>query len=164
MGYPPALLLREEGALALDAPAVAADIAVFAHDAMAGDGEGDAVGGARLGDGAGRRWLADGAGDLAIGARAAVRDGAQCLPDAPLEGRRLHIQRQIEVRLLAVQMADDRRNGGIEAGGIPRDRGGGIFLLQRGREGVVRVTKVMAQMPRSVAATSRSPSGQGTMV
>ncbi len=63
---PPAPLLREEGALALNAPAVATGVAIFPHDAMAGNGEGDMVGGTGLCDGAGGGRLADGAGNLAV--------------------------------------------------------------------------------------------------
>src|SRR5437764_672619 len=100
--------LGEDGALAGDAPAVAAGIAILAHHAVAGDGKGDGIAAARLRDGTGGGRLADHPGDLTVRARAAVRDRAQGFPDAPLEGRRLDIERQVEVRLLPFEMADDR--------------------------------------------------------
>src|SRR5437867_11917213 len=91
------LLLVEQGALALQAPAVAAQRAVAADDAVAGDDDRNRVGGAGPGHGAGGGRLADGAGDLLVSAGSAVGDGAQLLPDAPLEGGRADVQGQVEV-------------------------------------------------------------------
>src|SRR2546426_837315 len=86
----------EEGALALDAPAVARKRTVVAHDPVAGDGDRDRVRRASLRDGAHGFRQADALCDLRVGHRRAGRNLAQCLPDALLKGGAAYIERQIE--------------------------------------------------------------------
>src|SRR5690242_5790598 len=90
------------------APAIAAHVAVFAHDTMAGNGNSDGVGGAGIRHSASGSGLANALRNLAIRTGLAVRYSLQCLPDAPLKSRRLHIKRQIKVWLLAVEMPHQR--------------------------------------------------------
>ena len=101
------LLLLEQGGLAFEAPAVPGQVAVLADDAMARDDDGDRVGGAGAGDGANGSGLADGAGDLGVRARGAVGDAAKFVPDAALERGGLHVERQVDMRFLAAQVAKD---------------------------------------------------------
>ena len=70
--------------------------AITADHPMAGHDDGDriaAVGGA---DGAGRTGLAQALGQLPVGARLAVRDLQQAVPDRALERRAGEVQRQVE--------------------------------------------------------------------
>src|SRR3989449_9947333 len=86
----------EEGTLALDAPAVARERAVVAHDPVAGNGDRDRVRRASLPDGAHGFRRADALRDLRVRHRGAGRDLAQRLPDALLKGGAAHIERQVE--------------------------------------------------------------------
>src|SRR3989344_7332797 len=70
-------LLGEQGALAGQAQAVAAERAASAHHAVAGDDERHRVRAAGGADGAGGPRLADGPGDFAVGASPAVGEAAQ---------------------------------------------------------------------------------------
>lgn len=104
------LFLLEQGALAFEAPAVAGQVAVLADDAMAGNDDGDRIRRAGASDGANGSGLADGARDLGVRARSAVRDAAKLVPHAALERGGLHVERQVDMRLLAAQMAEDFAN------------------------------------------------------
>src|SRR5258707_7780949 len=86
----------EQGALALDAPAVARERAVVAHDAVAGNGDGDRVGGAGVRYRAHGFRHADALRDLRVGHRRPRRNLAQRLPDALLKGGAAHVERQVE--------------------------------------------------------------------
>src|SRR2546422_861271 len=86
----------EEGALALDAPAVARERAVVAHDPVAGNGDRDRVRRASLPDCAHGFRRADALRDLRVRHRGSGRDLAQRLPDALLKGGAAHIERQVE--------------------------------------------------------------------
>lgn len=101
------LFLLEQGVLAFEAPPVAGQVAILADDAMARHNDGDRVGGAGASDRANGSGLADGAGDLGVRARGAVGDAAKLVPDAALERGGLHVKRQIDMRLLAAQVAQD---------------------------------------------------------
>src|SRR6266699_631468 len=102
------LFLGEETLLAFFAPAIAAEVPVFAHHAMAGNDERDGIGCAGLGNGARSPGFPDGLGNFTIRACATIRDGLQGLPDAPLESCCLYIYGEIEMRLLAVQVVKQR--------------------------------------------------------
>src|SRR5207237_4194863 len=65
------LLLLQQLAFSLDAPAIAAKAAVPLHDAVAGNDEADVIGGARARDRADRTRRADRVRDLAVRARLA---------------------------------------------------------------------------------------------
>src|SRR5260221_14575094 len=89
-------LTFEQRPLALDAPAVARERAVVAHDAVAGNGDGDRVGGAGVRHRAHGFRRADALRDLRVARRRAGRDLAQRLPDALLKGGAAHVERQVE--------------------------------------------------------------------
>src|SRR5262245_30523330 len=99
-------LLFEQLALALNAPAVAAQFAVFADDAVAGRDECRRIRSASAGDGARGCGLADAACDLAVRSRLAIRYAAQFFPDSFLKRSALHVERQGRVRLLPGQMRE----------------------------------------------------------
>src|SRR6185437_6725113 len=104
------LFLLEQRVFAFEAPAIAGQVAVLADDAMAGNNDGDRIRGAGARDGANSSGLADRACDLGVRARGAVGDAAKLVPDAALERGGLHVQRQIDMRLLAAQVAEDFAN------------------------------------------------------
>src|SRR4051794_7003007 len=87
-------LAVEQRALALDAPAIAREIAVGADHAMARDRDGERVGGAGLGDRADGAGRADLARDLGVARGLAGRDLAQRLPDSLLERGAADVERQ----------------------------------------------------------------------
>ena len=89
-------LLPDQFTLALDAPAVARQIAIAADDAVARNGQCDRVGGAGASDRTGRGEGADPTGQLHVGHRPADRDRAKLLPDAALERRPAHIEREMK--------------------------------------------------------------------
>src|SRR5258706_226695 len=91
-------LTFEQRPLALDAPAVARERAVVAHDAVAGNGDRDRVGGAGVRHRAHGFRHADALRDLRVGRSRAGRDLAQRLPDALLKGGSAHVERQIETQ------------------------------------------------------------------
>src|SRR5207247_865234 len=86
--------------------------------------------------------LAQLAGDLAVGTGRAARDLEQLLPDAPLERRRAHVQRQVEVRQRPGQMAPHLLGPPGEGGVVARPRRGGELAPQLGLEGGVLVAEV----------------------
>src|SRR5258708_26051084 len=100
-------------------PAVSADCAIRAHDAVAGDDDREAIAGAGPGHRppGGRR--ADRGGDLTVGARFAARDLPERVPDPELERSSTQIEWQ------------------ITRGGLPFDTG--YDLAQGGRQGTVVV-------------------------
>ena len=73
-------------AFSFDAPVIAGELAVTGVDAVAGNGEGDAICGAGAGNGADCGRLSELRGDLEVGARFALRDLLQSVPDFLLEG------------------------------------------------------------------------------
>src|SRR6266480_3127023 len=89
-------LLREERALALDAPAIAGEIAVAPHDAMAWHDDGELVAGAGLRNCTHGSGLPQRGGDVAVGRGAAGRDFLQRTPYPRLKRRAADIERQVE--------------------------------------------------------------------
>ena len=83
---------RQQRPFTGEAPAVAAQGAVTADHAVAGDGQGDRVGAAGLGHGPHRLGGAQPAGELGVAHGAAGGDQAQLLPDAPAERRAAQIE------------------------------------------------------------------------
>src|SRR4051812_39643725 len=77
----------QEPALAREAAGVAGERAVGADDAVAGDDDADRVQVIGEADGPGAIWVADVFRLLAIGARFACRDAAECGPGTLLIGR-----------------------------------------------------------------------------
>src|SRR3954447_19517216 len=105
--YP--LLVFEQCALGVEPAGVARQRAVGADHAVAGDDDRDLVAAVGPADGAGD--AAELARDVAVGARLAVGDPAQRVPDLELERRAVLGERQREVRALAgevlVELARD---------------------------------------------------------
>src|SRR5438874_3850995 len=89
-------LLREERALALDAPAIAGEIAVAPHDTMAWHDDGELVAGAGLRNGTHGSGLPQRGGDVAVGRGAAGWDFLQGTPYPRLKRRAADIERQVE--------------------------------------------------------------------
>src|SRR3954466_7891390 len=79
------LLVGEQPALALDAAAVADQLAVGANHPVAGDHDADRVRAIGQADRAHRRWAADRARDVTVGSAFSARDPAQRAPDRALE-------------------------------------------------------------------------------
>ena len=102
------LLFFQQPAFALDAPAIAAEFAVLANDAMTGRDEGRRIGRAGSGDGAGGGRPPYARGDLAVRSALGVGNSAQRFPDPFLKSRPLHVERQVGMRLLARQMREKR--------------------------------------------------------
>ena len=75
---------------------------------MAGNQERDGVGRACAGHCACGRGPADCGRDLLVAAGFAVRDRLELAPDAPLEGRGAHVERQIDVWRSAAQVLQER--------------------------------------------------------
>src|SRR5207302_3377652 len=123
-----AALQSEEALLALDPPTIPAQAAVFPDGAVARDHQRDRVRRARPADRPRRAGLAEPPGDVAVGARRAVRDRPQLLPDAPLEGGGLNVQRQIQAGVMALQVPHDRADPAIGAAVPPADLRGRILL------------------------------------
>src|SRR5262245_48862136 len=136
------LLAVEQGALPLQPPAVAAQSAVLADDAMTRNDDRYRIGRAGPGDSAGRRRLAERLGDLAVGARAAGRDRLQLLPDAPLEGRCLDVQGQLEVWLLTAKVIEQLLQPGPQRVVVALDCRRGILLEERLLQDGVAVAEV----------------------
>ena len=94
---------------------------------MTRDHQRDGVGGASACHGSCCGRPADRGGDLPVGARAANRDRLQRAPDLLLKRGRPNVQRQVEVRLRAVQVAHQRRHRRAQSRIVPRHRRGGEF-------------------------------------
>src|SRR5258708_18253902 len=105
----------EQGALALDAPAVSRQRTVVAHDPVAGNGDRDRVRRASLRDGAHGFRQADALRDWRVGHRRAGRNLAQRLPDALLKGGAAYIERQIEPERWRFDEADHFSHPLLEA-------------------------------------------------
>src|SRR5690606_24088019 len=110
----PRTLPLEQRPLALDAPAIAGQIAVAAHDAMAGDRNRDPVRRACLAHRSHRARRTDPLGELRIAERLPGRDRAQRLPDALLEGRAAQVERQVESDLGRLDESDHARDSTLE--------------------------------------------------
>ena len=125
-------LAIDQGALALDPPAIAGERTVGAHHPVAGDRHRQRVGRAGAGDRAHRPWLADFPGDVGVGHRLPRRDFAQSPPDALLEGRAAHVERQIEPDPGRLDEADHPRHQGFEIA-VAADQPGA-------RESILKIT------------------------
>src|SRR5262245_59115087 len=144
--------LIQQRSLALDAPAVAAQPTVLADHTMAWDDQRDWVGRAGACNCSRRRGLAERLGDSPVGAGAAVGDGPQRLINSPLERGRLYVERQIEVGLFPVKVAEDRADPFAQPFTlIARDVGGWILARQSGFERRI----VIAQADEADAALRR---------
>ena len=96
---------RQQRVLARQAPTIAAQAAVLAQHAVAGDSQRCGVGRAGAGHGPGRRRLAQLHGQLGLSAGGAVGDGLQGAPDTVLKLGACDVQGQVQLALLAAQVS-----------------------------------------------------------
>src|SRR5205085_6717507 len=115
----------EERGLARRPPAVPAERAVGAHDAVAGDEQRDAIARARPRHRSDRARAADLGGDGGVRSRAAVRDLLQRLPDPPLKGGGGDVDGKLQRKTATLEMVDDLR------GGFAQPVRGGLHLRPR---------------------------------
>src|SRR5579863_10453171 len=99
--------MLDQSLFPIETPAVAGQIAILAHNAMARHYHGHGVRCTGASDGANRLGSSNSTSYLAVSARCAVWNPAQLFPNAPLERGRLHIGRQVELRFPAAQMCED---------------------------------------------------------
>ena len=97
----------EQVALALDAPAIPAEAAVFTHDPVAGDHHRQLVARARAGHGARGRRPAELPRDLGVRPRRAAGNPLERFPHEPLEGGSPHVERH-PLRLVACEARHHR--------------------------------------------------------
>src|SRR5687768_18305549 len=81
---------------------------------MARDGHRERVGATRLRHRADRCWRAETPRDVGVAPRRSRRDLAQGLPDALLEGRPAHIERQVDRRRRCLNQPNDLRDQFLE--------------------------------------------------
>src|SRR5258708_35591285 len=86
-------LLPDQFTLALDAPAVACQIAIGAGDAVARNGQSDRIGGAGASDHTGRGRGADPKGEPHVGNRPSTLERATLPPDTALTRSPAHLAR-----------------------------------------------------------------------
>src|ERR1041384_1814167 len=143
------LFQREELALALQSPGVAAHAAVGPHRTVAGHGKRHRVGAAGAADRTHRRGRADGAGDLRIRTGLASRDAPQLVPDAALAHRAANVERQpCEARFAF----DEGEDPGFQVLQLARhDFGRPKLLSEEAFEALV----VIAQLDRAKALVGR---------
>src|SRR5581483_2473375 len=124
--------LGEQRPLTAETPAITSQAAVLANHAMAGNDNGNGICSARASHGPDSGRLAERPGDLTVGARLAVRNGLQFLPDPALKRGSLHIDRKIDMGLAALEMRkhvlDEAGHGAM----MPADLGLRVFLGQKG--------------------------------
>lgn len=86
----------EERTFAFNAPAITGKAAVVAHNAMAGNGDGNGIGGTGTRDGPHGLWCTDPIRNVGVAGGAAGRNGLQCLPYALLESGAANIEGKVE--------------------------------------------------------------------
>src|SRR5678815_890359 len=111
----------EKHPLALHAPAIAAELARAAHDAMTRDHQRNAIRCTCARHRTRRARLADRLGYFRVRADLAIRQLLQVTPHDQLECRAAHVERQIEPWLQSAQMPVERRHPRLE-----------LFLVRRG--------------------------------
>jgi hypothetical protein len=102
-------LAIEQRPLAFHTPGVTRDRPVVTHHAMTGNGHSQIVGRAGACDGPHRPRRPDAASNLGVRHPLANGNLLQDLPDAPLECRAAHIERQIQTDVRIFDEADDAR-------------------------------------------------------
>ena len=103
----------------LDAPAIAGEVAVGAHHAMAGNRDRKRVGAAGLRDRAHSFRLTDRARNLLVGRRLAGRDGAQSHPHLLLERGAADVEGKIQALTRRLDETDHLRHHALEFGLAP---------------------------------------------
>src|SRR5690349_20844701 len=88
----------------MGSPAVSGQASILLHDAMAGNCQRYGIAGACPGYGTHGLLVTHFFGDLTIAARFSIWDFAQGFPNAALEGRSLHIEREVQANIAALQI------------------------------------------------------------
>src|SRR5487761_22480 len=136
------LFLREQSALAVEAPTVSGEVAVFAHHAMTRHDDRNGIRGAGASDRANRSRLTYGASNLRIRTGRAVGNAAKFIPHAALKRSGLHVERQIEIRLLAAHAPDDFANPLAQILRVAVDFGSRIFARKSVFQSRIRIAQV----------------------
>ena len=108
----------EQSLLAFEAPTIAAEAAVFADDAVAGNNDGDGIGGAGASHGADGPGIADAASNFGIGARLAAGNAPELFPNAALEGGAANVERDFAALGAGAEARDHSAGPGADAAGI----------------------------------------------
>src|SRR3984893_18067590 len=101
------MLLRQQAPLALCSPAIAARDPIFSYHPVARNNQRYWIASTGLGNRTSSPGIAHSLGNFAVGACATIGNASQFFPDTPLESSGLNIQRQIEMRLLTIQVFQD---------------------------------------------------------
>jgi hypothetical protein len=125
---------RQKLDFAFDSPAVAAQATIFPDHSVAWNHDGDWIGGA----GAIRGPQL--ASDLSIRSGTAVRYGTQRCPDATLKGGGANVDRQVEMRLAAVEMPYQDAGPFAQRFVIALDPCSALFAPEDGHQRLIRVT------------------------
>ena len=105
--------MRQQGALALDAPGVAGQLAIAAHHPMARNHHRQRIGGAGAGHRAHRARRANARGQLTVADGVPAGNIAQRLPHPLLKSRAANIQRQAQISAGARHPANHLRHQGF---------------------------------------------------
>lgn len=108
---------------ALDTPAVTGQGAIGTHHPMAGNGDRQRVGGTGLRHRPRGLWSADALGNLGVAGRGAWGNLPKRLPDALLEGRAAHIERQLKTQARCFRETDYLGHDLLEIGVTAVQRG-----------------------------------------
>src|ERR1700730_9499120 len=117
-------------ALALDAPAVARELAVAAHNTMAGDGDREVIGCASLSHRARGFRRTDAFSHLCVTDRGARRNLAECLPYSLLKGGAAYIKGKAQAQGRCFDESDDLSNQLLECCVPPNQPRPGKLVLQ----------------------------------
>src|SRR5581483_337843 len=125
-----AALEIQQRAFALQAPAVPAEIAGLAHDAVAGNSDGHRVRSTGAGYGAGRQGMAEFVRDLAVRSGLAVGNLLEVIPHAALESGGLDVERQVRVKFLTAKVTQQFLDPRAELVIVRSDFSVGILALE----------------------------------
>jgi hypothetical protein len=151
----------QQCAFAIQAPTVAAEVAVATDNPVAWDNDGERIGAAGASDGTSRTWLADTLGEFSITDRGTGRNIAQRFPNPALERGALDVQRYIRYD---TGLPDGGRNVGkplAEGRIVIMQRGLGEALVQPLNE----IRRRIAELDRAESLGGRGdqhqPEGRG---
>jgi hypothetical protein len=114
LGDPVLSFLLQQGLLALQSPAVATERAVVSDNPVTRNHQCHRICRARSRHRSGRSRLANTPRNVRIGASLAEGDSLQLLPHPPLKCRRSNIERQVEIRLPAIEVGKNRRDPAVQ--------------------------------------------------
>src|ERR1700736_388537 len=144
-------------ALAFDAPAVARELAVAAHNTMAGDGDREVIGCASLSHRARGFRRTDAFSHLCVTDSGARRNLAQCLPYSLLKGGAAYIKGKAQAQGRCFDEPDDLSNQLLECCVPPISRALGNWSCRSCTSCSGSSPSKMAQIPRWLCATKIAP-------